>query len=58
MIDDAILTFANGNSVRVERAKFKDGGWVGVYVDDEWVYYPPSAVGRVRSRSDGEEGEA
>jgi hypothetical protein len=49
MIDDATVWFANGKSVDVERVKFKDGGWIGVRVDDSWVYYPPRHIGRVVS---------
>ena len=50
MIEHAMVTFSNGNSVDVERVKFKTGGWIGVRSgDSEWVYYPPDAVARVVS---------
>jgi len=50
MIEQATVTFSNGNSVDVERVKFKNGGWIGVRSgDSEWVYYPPDAVSRVVS---------
>ena len=53
MIEDAEVCFANGNSVVVDRVKFKDGGWIGVRKgNDGWVYYPPRHIGRVVSRSD------
>ena len=50
MIEHAKVRFANGNVCEVERVKFKDGGWVGIRVDDEWVYYPPRHIGRVVSQ--------
>jgi len=53
MIENATVCFANGESVAVERVKFTDGGWAGVYVDETWVYYPPRHIGRVLSDSDG-----
>jgi hypothetical protein len=50
MIEDATVRFTNGNECAVDRVKFKDGGWIGVRVDDSWVYYPPGVVARVVSR--------
>jgi len=48
MIHDATVTFSNGNSVDVERVKFKDAGFVGLRTNgDEWVYYPRESIGRV-----------
>ena len=37
-------------TVDVENVVWKDGGWVGLLVDDGWVYYPPHAIGRIVSR--------
>lgn len=50
MIEDAEVTFSNGNTADVERVKFKNGGWIGVRTDSDWAYYPPDAVDRVVSR--------
>ena len=47
MIEDARVRFSNGNVVDVDRVKFKDGGWVGIRCDGEWVYYPPRHIARV-----------
>jgi hypothetical protein len=49
MIEHARVRFSNGNVCEVERVKFKSGGWVGVRVDDEWVYYPDRHIARVVS---------
>ena len=48
MIEDAEVTFTNGNTVAVERVKFEAGGWIGLRCDgDEWVYYPDRHISRV-----------
>ena len=53
MIENATVTFSNGNDIEVERVKFKDGGWIGVRAGEtEWAYYPPDAVARVVDRDD------
>lgn len=54
MIDDAEVWFTNGNRVDVGRVTMKDGGWIGVRVDDGWVYYPDHQIARIVSRDDPE----
>jgi len=50
MIENATVKFSNGNETDVKRVKFKDGGWVGVFSNGRWVYYPPRHIGRIVSR--------
>jgi hypothetical protein len=50
MIEHAKVRFANGNVCEVERVKFKSGGWIGIRVDDTWVYYPDRQIARVVSQ--------
>lgn len=55
MIRPATIGFSNGNEVEVERAKIKESGWVAVYLDDGWVYYPPRQIDRIVSRRGSDE---
>lgn len=42
-----------GNGVKnVDNRAFRDGGWVGLLIDGEWVYYPPRKIDRIESRRD------
>jgi hypothetical protein len=50
MLEDATVYFVDGESVDVDRVKFKDSGFIGVRADNGWVYYPREAIGRVVSR--------
>jgi len=52
MIEDATVRFSNGNEINVEKAKFKDGGWLAVRGDGGWLYYPPRQMGRVVDRDE------